>query len=467
MKYSSRNSEKISVALTSVVAGLALTGMKIGVGVWTGSLGILSEAAHSGLDMIAALITFLAVRFSDRPADKDHLYGHGKVENISALIETLLLLITCGWIISEAMHRILAPDKFTVEVNFWSFFVIIVSIIVDYSRSRALSKAAKKHKSQALEADALHFSTDIWSSGVVFFGLVFTLFQIQYADSVAALIVAMIVIFISLSLGKRAIDELLDRAPKGVEELVVATALRVDGVEKVDNTRIRNSGSKTFVDLSLHIRRTAPFAIVHHIVHQVETLLYQAIPNADVMIHAEPIETTDETIVDKVKMILSRQNFIAHDVQVFQISGKYQVEFQLEFGRQQDFVHAHAIVDGIEEQIKKEISGVFDVIIHLEESKENVVTTEDVTDTSSKLIAQITTYAMAEEQVSDCRVVSVLNLDGEYRISMKCTVDKSFSLEKVHTITSMLESKLMIAFPYIKEINIHAEPSVNAQSTLR
>jgi len=162
--------EKREAALSSVVAALLLTGLKLAIGLLTGSLGILAEAAHSGLDLVAALVTFFAVRLSDRPPDEHHLYGYGKIENLSALIETLLLLITCVWIIYEAIQRLFFKSV-EIEASIWAFAVMGISIVVDITRSRILYAAARKHKSQALEADALHFSTDIWSSSVVIVGL--------------------------------------------------------------------------------------------------------------------------------------------------------------------------------------------------------------------------------------------------------------------------------------------------------
>ncbi len=161
--------EKNRVALSSVIAAFFLTGFKLTTGIMTGSMGILAEAAHSALDLIAAVITLFAVRFSGRPADREHTYGHGKIENLSALAETLLLLLTCGWIIYESVKRLLFTEVH-VEVSLWAFAVVILSIIIDFGRSRALARTAKKHNSQALEADALHFSTDIWSSRVVLDG---------------------------------------------------------------------------------------------------------------------------------------------------------------------------------------------------------------------------------------------------------------------------------------------------------
>ena len=458
MDYSSKNeSEKSSVALSSVAAAFVVTGMKVFVGVWTGSLGILSEAAHSGLDLIAAIITLFAVKFSSRPADKTHLYGHGKIESFSALIETLLLLVTCFWIINEAIKRLLHHTA-EIDVNFWSFFVIITSIVVDVSRSRALYRVAKKFKSQALEADALHFGTDVWSSGVVLLGLILTLLQLPVADSVAALIVAIIVIYVSLSLGKRTIDELLDRAPSGVEEQVERIAAGSEGVQNVEHIRVRNSGPKTFVDLTVHLKRTTPFARANDIVHLVETKIHEILPNADVMIHPEPVETPDETVVDKVKLMMAMKGLTAHDVQAFQTDGQFQVEFHLEFAQQQDFVDAHTIVDEIESAIKKEIADIAAVIVHIEDSQEMVMDSVDVTRTSQELVEEILRLVLEHRGVKDCNILSVLEVRGKYRVSMKCLVEKKLSLEEVHAISTSLENRIMSRFPHIKEVNIHAEP---------
>ena len=460
MEYSSKQEdEKSTVALSSVAAAFVITGLKIWVGLWTGSLGILSEAAHSGLDLVAAVITLLAVKFSAKPADKTHLYGHGKIESFSALIETVLLLVTCFWIINEAIKRLIYHTV-EIEVNFWSFFVIILSIVVDASRSRALYRVAYKYKSQALEADALHFSTDVWSSGVVLLGLILTLLNIPVADSIAALIVAIIVIYVSLSLGKRTIDELLDRAPSGVEEQVKRVAAAMDGVQTVEHVRVRNSGPSIFVDLTLHLKRILPFERANTLVHDVENAIRKILPNADIMIHPEPTETSDETIADKVKLMMSKSGLSAHDIQAFQVDGKYQVEFQLEFEQQQEFVHVHTMVDEIESRIKNEIPNVAAVIVHIEDSREKVVDSVNVTQTSQELIEEILQLAYDHPGIKECSVLSVLEIKGKYRVSMNSIVDKRLPLEEVHTISTALENKIMVTFPRIKEVNIHAEPSL-------
>ena len=244
--------EKKRVALISVFAAVFLTIFKIIVGILTGSLGILSEALHSGLDLVAAVITYFSVRLSDKPADGDHRYGHGKIENLSALIETFLLLITCAWIIYEAVSRLLSGNTH-IEVNKWSYIVVISSIIIDINRSRMLFRVAKKHNSQALEADAIHFSTDIWSSGVVLFGLLCANFGWYFADPLAALGVAAIVLFVSYQLGKRAIDVLLDKAPMDTVAIVEQTLLNYPEVKQFHDLKVRTAGADTFIKFNIHL----------------------------------------------------------------------------------------------------------------------------------------------------------------------------------------------------------------------
>ncbi len=281
------NQEKKKVAFLSVLAAVFLTGFKLFIGLVTGSLGILSEALHSGLDLIAAIITYFSVRVSDKPPDKEHNFGHGKIENLSALVETLLLLITCVWIIYEGVNR-LTTGKTEIDVTIWSYVVVVASIIIDFTRSRALYKVAKKYNSQALEADALHFSTDIWSSTVVLLGLICAQFGLFFADSVAALVVALIVIYVSYRLGKKAIDALLDRTPDNTVEKIDRIMKTVDEITKYHDVKIRTSGATTFIEMNIHVRPDLSIEQAHSITHKVEKMICDAIKQCDVHIHTEP-----------------------------------------------------------------------------------------------------------------------------------------------------------------------------------
>ena len=278
--------EKTKVALLSIFAAVFLTGFKLIIGILTGSLGLLSEALHSGLDLVAAVITYFSVRVSDRPADKGHNWGHGKIENFSALIETILLLITCFWIIYEALDRLITGMT-QIEVNKWSYIVVVSSIIIDYSRSRALYKVAKKYNSQALEADALHFSTDIWSSAVVLVGLVCANFGFFYADSVAAFVVALIVLVVCYRLGKQATNVLLDKAPVDSYTIVENVLTRIPEIIQYHDLRVRESGADTFIDVRIHVKSDLTIGQTHTICDQVENEIRKVIKRSNVFIHPE------------------------------------------------------------------------------------------------------------------------------------------------------------------------------------
>ena len=291
----SSDREKRSAALTSLLAAIGLTAFKIVVGMLTGSLGILAEAAHSGLDLLAAFVTWIAVRVAAKPADHSHLYGHGKIENLSALFETVLLLITCLWIIYAGARRLLT-GSIEVEVNAWSFIVMFSSIVIDYSRSRVLSRVAKKYNSQALEADALHFSTDIWSSAVVILGLICVktgelvprLSWLEHADAVAALGVAAIVIMLSLRLGMRSMQELIDAAPGGIEERIVSTVESIPGVANCHHVRVRQSGGRLFADIHVLVDGGQTLRAVHGLTDDIENAVQQVAPGIDLTVHPEP-----------------------------------------------------------------------------------------------------------------------------------------------------------------------------------
>jgi cation diffusion facilitator family transporter len=279
--------EKKKVALISVGAAIFITVGKLIVGLLTGSLGILSEALHSALDFVAAVITYFAVKISDKPADEKHHFGHGKYENLSAFIETILLFITCFWIIYEALNRLISGNT-QIEVSIWSYIVVIVSIIIDYSRSRELMRVAKKYNSQALEADALHFSTDIWSSSVVLLGLICAEFGFFLADSIAALIVAFIVIVIAYKLGKRSIDVLLDKTSEETYSIVENILKNIPDVLKFHNLKIRTSGAYTFVEVNIHVDSKISIEKAHEISHLVENAICKKIDKCEVHVHEEP-----------------------------------------------------------------------------------------------------------------------------------------------------------------------------------
>ncbi len=450
--------EKQKAAISSVIAAVFLTVFKLVVGFTTGSLGILSEAAHSGLDLIAAGLTYFAVKIADKPADREHTYGHGKFENLSALFETLLLVVTCGWIIYEAVNRIFFHEVH-VEVNFWSFAVIITAIIVDYSRSRVLFKVAKKYNSQALEADALHFSTDILSSGVVIVGLIGAGFGFHKADAFAALVVSGIVLWISFRLGKRTIDMLTDRIPDvGLVDKVKEEVLKIDGVVNCRNIRIRQAGSKSFVDMVVDIKRTIPFEQAHQIMNLIEDRIKKMMPNVDIVIHAEPIETDDETVIDKIRMILVHSGMSAHNIEVQKVKDKYFVDLHLECSEKQTLEEAHEIANQIEDAIKNKIENVERISIHIDEEGDMIKETKIVNDKCEDMIQRIISIAKSHRGVVDCKDITVMEIDGKYKVTMNCLLDKSLTLSEAHEIATTIENKIYLDIKEVSKVIVHAEP---------
>lgn len=308
--------EKRWVALTSLLAAIGITGFKLVVGLLTGSLGIMAEAAHSGLDLVAAAATFWSIRVAGRPADREHPFGHGKVENLSALFQVVLLFVTCIWIFWEAVHRILPHEQAkleNIEITKWSFIVMFTSIAVDYSRSTALAKAARKHNSQALEADSLHFRTDIWSSGAVIIGLALVwlgmaenrswvgthvwglaflkelpLDFLKYADVFAAISVAVITVWVTWHLAIRTVLALMDTAPSGVDLQIKAAVEALPEIMDCHNVRVRTSGPQVFVDVHVWVDGNQTLAKTHDQMDVIELAICEILPNADVTVHPEP-----------------------------------------------------------------------------------------------------------------------------------------------------------------------------------
>jgi cation diffusion facilitator family transporter len=371
--------EKKKVALISVLASVSLTLFKLIVGIITGSLGIISEAAHSGLDLGATIVTYFAVRVSDKPADKEHHYGHGKVENFSALIEAFLLLVVCIWIVYEAVQRIFFKS-IEIEIRWYSFGVMIFSIAVDFWRYRALHRTAKKYQSQALEADALHFSSDIYSSLVVILGLILANFGIFLADPLAALGVSIVVLVATYRLTKRAIDVLLDKAPDGVEKKIFTIIEEIVGRGSVSRLRVRRSGAKIFVDTNVFLDQKQSLEDSHLIAERIEREVSLIYPVSDVVVHAEPkvIERRIDFPKEQEAGLSSQQKMIAsileehmekiigfHNLSLIKEKSSLLVNFHLVLPKDIHIEKAHELCDHLEKDIQEKIKDS-EISIHVE-----------------------------------------------------------------------------------------------------
>src|SRR5437868_3702575 len=368
----SMRAEKRGVAVNSVLAAIGITALKTVVGVTTGSLGILSEAAHSALDLIAAIVTLMSVRVSDKPADADHQYGHGKIENFSAFIETGLLLLTCIWIVYEAMERLFFLHV-EIEPSIAAFAVMFFSMAVDFWRSRALGRIAEKYDSQALQADALHFSTDIWSSGVVVIGLGLVLAGRRLgvpwlidADPVAALFVAAVIMSVSTRLARRTVDALLDTAPSGARGAIIGALRNVEGLLEVDRVRIRRAGNRYFADVSVGLARNVTFQRSGQVSEEVTNTVQGILPNTDVVVHSIPRAGSAENVFDRVRAVATRHNLNVHDVSIQDLDGRLCVEQHLELDETLPLEEAHDRASELESEIRAEVPEVVSILTHIE-----------------------------------------------------------------------------------------------------
>jgi cation diffusion facilitator family transporter len=502
--------EKTRVAITSIIASASLTILKLVIGFSTNSLGILSESMHSGLDFIAALMTFYAVRIVIRPPDLRYTYGYAKFESVVSLAQIILLFAVAGWIFYEGMERILLFKSIQPEITVFSFAIMFVSIVVDFGRSRALYKTARKFGSQALEADALHFKTDMLSSAIVVAGLLLVfLFSIPNADAYAAIAVAGMIIYTSLGLGRRTLDVLLDKAPKGVYHQVLETVSGLGGVNRPHDIRIRKMGSETFVDMHIDVPRTFTHDRAHRAATAVEEKVRQVLPNSNVLVHVDATEFASETITDRIRLIAAETDGIrnVHSIYMSKIdsssdssvksaidkegergkfTGSNELSDQQEESRHYtqlprpqlpplhlyldvqmnsylDLNTAHSIIESFEKRLKDEIPQIRNVTTHIEiEATEDVSIIGTEKKASQSYIEKIRKTALSIDRVVGCKDISAVDVNGEQHITLTIKIKDEIgktatTLEDAHKIATNVQNLIIKQTEAIRVI-VHTEP---------
>ncbi len=456
-----RSKVKRAAAL-SVLAALLLTLMKLVVGLATNSLGVISEALHSGLDLVAAGITFIAVKRASEGPDSEHLYGHGKIENFSALTETILLWITAVWIMLEALRRIIAQE--IIQPSIWAIIVMLIGILVDFERSQILYKTAAKYNSQALEADALHFRTDMLSSIVVLLGLIAVQFGFPIGDPLGAIGVTIVILYISYNLGRRSFDYLVDRAPEGVREIVIETCSKIPGVIDCSLVRARTSGPDLFVDAVIKVEESVTTTEGHQITELIESALSGLAPSVDVVVHVEPATIDREQlskldIYEKLKILIRREPKITtiHNIRVFYVGSDIEIAADLEMLPELNLQEAHQIADQLEQEIKDIESNVKSVTFHLETSSERMQA-RDITAESTEMVNVIQKIVNASTSVITCSNITLREEKTGISVMIRCSIDGTISLPKSHELSDAIEKRVMESFPEISYVFVHIEP---------
>lgn len=462
---------KTQAALLSVGAAVFLLTLKLIVAWLTDSLGIFAEAMNSALDIVASGVTLAAVAFAERPADDNHHYGHGKAESLGALTQTVILLVTSAGIAWEALQRLLNPTEEVIP-SVWAFAVMVVSVAISLWRVWDLRRTTAATPSQALEADSLHFATDIYTGVAVIIGLAgvwigeqFDIGWLVQADAIAALVVVIILVRLTLHSGKEALDVLLDRASSQTDD-IKTLAEGVVGVERVHTVRTRQVGSQTFVELHIDVARAKPFEESHAIATAVEETISHYLPRTDVVVHVDPVQGNNEGTVEAIHALALRMSIAVHHISLHRVGGKQIAHLHVELPASLPLAEAHARADAFEQVVVREISSLDDAVSHIEPIFDEVAVGTDVTRNATDIVALVKRLVEEVPGIRGVHDIQVQQLGKrDYTVSMHTTFDESAPLATVHIRMATLERRLREQIPGLQHVMIHPEPETNKHST--
>ncbi len=460
---------KQRAAFSSVIAAVFLTLIKIIVGILIGSLGILSEALHSGLDLCAAVITLFAVKYSDKPADRDHHYGHGKIESFSALLETVLLFVTCAWIIHEAVQKLFFGKSVEIIGSQWGILTMIIAIGVDLGRVKVLKEVSHEHRSQALEADAIHFSSDIWSSSAVIAGLVcvwvgsyFKIPYLQYADPIAALGVALLVIKVSFKLGKETIDVLLDTAPKGMQDKILNEIKNINGIIDINTIRIRPSGAEYFININIGVDKNKSHNELNTIVHEIRNKIEAVISNSDISVSTFPVdvfENQGDKIYNDVSKIVARFPICTnvHNIKVYEVQGKKKIAAHIELKEDISLKQSHELEHKIQSTIEDELVEIDEASIHFQ-CFEKIDEAEEITETRKDIIENILESTNKMSESINCHDIRLYTKNNKISTFLHCELKEDYSIDNLDKLSRKITNQLKDNIECIDSVHIHFEP---------
>jgi cation diffusion facilitator family transporter len=454
---------KKTAALASVASAIVLVALKIFLTVRTGSLGIFSEALHSGLDLLTAIITFASVRVSDKPADADHTYGHAKFESFSAFVETTLLFLTALYIIWEAAQRLFFQAS-RLHPGVLAVVLLAVMIAIDWTRARAISRVALQYPSEALEADALHFSTDVWSTTAVLFGVLaawlgqyLSISWLRYMDSLAALAVAGVIISVGWRLGRRTLEALLDVAPEGLPRKITLAVEKIEGVLGVDRVRLRRAGQRYFVDINIGVPRTASLEEAHATSERVERRIAEIVPS-DVVVRTEPRARSGENFLESIRATAQRRGLSVHELSAHQVDGRLFIELHLEVDERSSLRDAHRLATQLEQDLLREADGNASIVIHIEPLGAHIAGGEEMKELAIHVRDFINGLAAEFHELADCHEAHVRSVEHKILVSCHCCMNGNLPITEVHDVTAAVEDRVKERFPQIYRITIHPEP---------
>ena len=459
--------EKRVAARGSLIAAGCIFLLKLAAGLMTGSLAMLSEAAHSGIDLLASLLTFFSIHVSDKPADDIHTYGHAKAENLAAFAQVFLMLGSTAWILNEAVHRISSGEA-ALRFSFFPFAVLVMAVLVDVTRSRILMRTARRTGSSALEADATHYKTDIWSSlaviagiGTSAAGIYFHRPRLLLADPIAAIVVACFILWVTFRLGRKTADALMDAVPSGTRRRVLESVSSVEGLLEIERLRIRKSGTKYFADLRLAMARTLTFQRSEQINTEVTAAVRRVLPGSDVMVHGVPRATRVESVFDRARAVAARHNLSVHDVSVQDVGGKLHLEQHLEVDESLPLHVAHDFVSRLEAEMRHDIPQLSSILTHIESEPATIEKRVAPLEQDRALEARLRRTAREFPDILDIHEVIVGRMGEHIQVSCHCTLPDELKMSRVHEIITSLEDRFKLESPEAYRVLIHPEPATD------
>ena len=455
---------KQRVALMSLAAAVGILLFKLLVGLHTHSLGILAEAAHSALDLLATVFTWFSLRIAARPADANHPFGHGKFENFSAFLETGLLILTALAIGGSAIREWLQGTAGSVQLNVWAFVVMLTSMVVDWSRAGVLQRTAVAYGSDALAADALNFSSDLATSTAVLIGLALVgLAQhwhipwLLHADAVAACTVAAAMLWLALRLGRRTAGVLLDEASPALTRDLRDALQGVEGVSDLERLRLRRVGSRYFVDLQLALEPASTLERAGAVRQEIADRIQRRLPEADVVIEAQPRRLAPQGPFEQVQAIALRRNLNIHDLSIYDVEAGLDVEFHLELGEALPLAEAHNLVSRLEGEMRLRLPSIRQIVTHIEPELASVNAANLIA--PDRIARQVEQIARRVPEMLDCHDIQLRSTSGHLAMSCHCSFPDSLPVGRVHELVTRLEGDIRRGLPQLFRITIHPEPA--------
>ncbi|WP_457797319.1 cation diffusion facilitator family transporter [Methylocystis sp. S23] len=451
-------SRKLSAAKASIAASAFLAAAKLGAGLWSGSLALLSEAGHAFVDTGATALTYYAVREAEKPADAEHHYGHGKYEALAALVETGLLFGLALVVVGEAVRR-LGEAEVEIDAGWPAYGVLGVSILIDFVRARQLGEIAREERSDALAADAMHFASDLVSSVLALIGVAAAHYGFPQGDALASFGVAGFIAIAGYRLGRRTIDTLLDAAPGDLTPRIEAAIRDTPGVITLDELRLRSAGAEVIGDATIGVARTLRVEQAARIKAAVSAAILAAAPHARVTVTADARALDDETVVERILLVAARRHVAAHHIIVQQLGERLSIGLDIELDGAMPLGRAHAIATDFESAIRDEFGVDVEIETHIEPLSPHVLVGRDVDpELTQEIAAALDRYSGQVGYIANVHDIRVRETAGGLVVNYHCAVDPSAPVETAHEAVDALERHLRGEYPEILRIVGHAEP---------